>query len=337
MIETVELAPDYRVSRIVRGGWQLHAAATPDIEAEAAKALRFVEAGVTAFETSDTYRHVDAALALALDRRRAAGLPLPRVHARLTLPCDVSVGRAAIAARLGLPTLDLVQLQSWALDEDALAGAALRLREEAAAGRLRHFGLMNIGEDTLERLLRRGVRPLTLQAQLSLLDRRALPRLAEAARAEGVSLLAYGTLAGGFLHERWLGRPDPGARPTAATPFHAEYRAVIEAFGGWGLYQELLAALASVAARHGARVATVATRWALDQPNVAAALVGSSDPARAREWADIFALRLDDADRARLDAVLARSEGPTGQVGGLERDGESPLARAIAASRASVA
>lgn len=334
MIDTVEPAPGYGISRIIRGGWQQHAAAAFDAAAEADRIEAFMRAGVVAFETSDTYGNVDDALRIAIARRRDLGLPLPRVHARITLPGDVEVSCKAAAGRLGLPCLDLVQLQSWALDETALVDAARRLANLAGEGRLRHVGLMNVDEATLERLLRQGVRPLTLQVQLSLLDRRPLSGLARLAMREGVALLAYGALAGGFIDPRWLGRPDPGTVPGPGDRFHAEYRAIIDAFGGWALFQELLGAVATVAEHHGVAMASVALRWVLDRPCVAATLVGASDPARAQAWGEVFAMRLTAEDMTVLDAVLSRAHGPRGPVGGLERDPSGPMARAIAASRA---
>jgi diketogulonate reductase-like aldo/keto reductase len=84
----------------------------------------------------------------------------------------------------------------------------------------------------------------------------------------------------------------------------------------------------------GVAMASVALRWVLDRPGVAAALVGASDPARAQAWGEVFSLRLAPADLAVLDAVLSRAPGPRGPVGGLERDPFGPMARAIAASRA---
>lgn len=334
MIDTFEPAPGYRISRIIRGGWQQHAAADFDAAAEADRIEAFIQAGVDTFETSDTYGNVDDALRIAIARRRDRGLPLPRVHSRITLPCDVDAACAAAAGRLGLPCLDLVQLQSWKLEETALADAALRLAELANEGRLRHVGLMNIDEATLELLLRQDVRPLTLQVQLSLLDRRPLSRLVRLAMREGVALLAYGALAGGFIDRRWLGRPDPGMAPGPGDRFHAEYRAIIDAFGGWALFQELLGAVATVAERQGVAMASVALRWVLDRPCVAATLVGASEPARAHAWGEVFSMQLTAADMAVLDAVLSRARGPHGAVGGLERDPSGPLARAITASRA---
>jgi aryl-alcohol dehydrogenase-like predicted oxidoreductase len=318
------------MDRIIRGGWQLHAAASVDVEAEARRVLAFMDAGVTTFETSDTYKHVDAVLSRAAEMSQAEGSARPKVHTRLTLPCDVASGLHRMAERLGRDHLDLVQVQDWALDEDRVVAACEIAARHRSVGNL---GLMNMSEEMLDRLWARGVRPRTVQVQFSLLDRRPLRGLCAWAMAHGVGVLAYGTLAGGLLDARWLGRADPGLRPTSHAHFHAEYRAVVDAFGGWDLYQDLLRALSDIAGACSATIPDVALRWVLDQPGVAAALVGASDPARATSWQRAAALTSPADAAAKLDAVLSRSPGVPGPVGWLERQSDGAFARAIAANR----
>jgi aryl-alcohol dehydrogenase-like predicted oxidoreductase len=330
VIDEVELAPDYRISRLIRGGWQQHAAGTLDPVAEAQNLHAFANAGITAFETADTYRGVDSALARMLAERRAAGQALPRIHTRITLPRDVGEAVAETSRRLGQDVLDLVQLQSWGPDRAALTEAALRLRELSSQGRLRHVGLMNVDADIAAGIVAVGAKPLTLQAQCSLLDRRAFATLAPFAVESRIHLLAYGPLAGGFLTERWLGRPDPGLAPGRDVHFHKEYRIVIEEFGGWRLFQRLLQALANIARPHGIGLSAVALRWVLDQPAVAAALVGASSPARLAAWHEVFSFQLTAMDRSEIADVLRHATGPRGPVGGIERDPAGPFARAIA-------
>ena len=59
-VETIELAPGYRISRMLRGGWQL-AGGHGAIEAERAIAdmAAFVDAGVTTFDCADIYTGVE--------------------------------------------------------------------------------------------------------------------------------------------------------------------------------------------------------------------------------------------------------------------------------------
>ena len=116
-------------------------------------------------------------------------------------------------------------------------------------------------------------------------------------RAHGVDLLCYGTVAGGFLSDRWLGEPEPAAPLENRSLI--KYKLIIDDFGGWELFQELLRALRRVADRHGVDIATVASRFVLDRPGVAAVIVGAT--ARAHLAANVAAgdLELTDADRAR--------------------------------------
>ena len=72
--------------------------------------------------------------------------------------------------------------------------------------------------------------------------------------------------------------------------------------------------------RHGTDIATVASRWVLDRPGVAAVIGGGRDALHAAANAAVGSLRLTDADRAALDAVLARRAGPVGDTYALERD-----------------
>jgi aryl-alcohol dehydrogenase-like predicted oxidoreductase len=92
---------------------------------------------------------------------------------------------------------------------------------------------------------------------------------------------------------------------------------MVDAWGGWPLFQELLAALRDVAVRHGVSIATVAIRWVLDRPAVAGAIVGTRlglTDHRA-ETARVFELRLDDQDHARIEPVLAKSQDLLRRIG----------------------
>src|SRR6202021_1634007 len=103
-----------------------------------------------------------------------------------------------------------------------------------------------------------GVDILSVQAQYSALDQRPASGLAALCAEHGVWLLCYGSVAGGFLGGRWLGGPEPWS-PLENRSL-VKYKLIIDDFGGWGLFQELLRALRGVADRHGADIATIASR-----------------------------------------------------------------------------
>ena len=90
----------------------------------------------------------------------------------------------------------------------------------------------------------------------------------------GIRLLAYGTLAGGFLTERWLGAPEPRRR--IADWSKMKYKRFIDAIGGWAVLQAHSRRRSTRSPRkHGVSIANVATRWVLEQPAVAAVIVGA--------------------------------------------------------------
>jgi aryl-alcohol dehydrogenase-like predicted oxidoreductase len=139
-----------------------------------------------------------------------------------------------------------------------------------------------------------------------------------------MKLLCYGTVAGGFLSARWLGQPDPAE---IANRSLIKYRLIIEEFGGWGAFQALLALLDGIARKHGVSIAAVATRWVLDQPHVAAAIVGARYAEHLPENLAVFRFALDADDQGAIADFLARHPGPQGDFYALERDREGPHGR----------
>lgn len=123
----------------------------------------------------------------------------------------------------------------------------------------------------------------------------------------GVRLLAYGTLAGGFLSDAHAGAPEP-PRHALATASLQKYKRMIDAWGGWSLFQDLMVVLGGIARKHGASIANVATRYIMDKPAVAGIIIGArlgiSD--RLQDTTRLFSFRLDESDVAAIDEASAR-------------------------------
>lgn len=99
-----------------------------------------------------------------------------------------------------------------------------------------------------------------------------------------------------------------------------KYKLIIDDFGGWDLFQQLLRVLKGVGDRHGVDIATIASAWVLEQRQVAAVIVGARNQAHALANAKIMDVALDADDRAKIAAVISQSQGPLGDVYTLERD-----------------
>ena len=326
-MKTFNLAPGYFVSRIIRGGWQL-AGGHGEIDRDQAVAdlVAAFEAGVTTFDCADIYTGVEELYGAVRTRLGASGKAM-QVHTKLVpdLARLRDLTRADIEAiidrslmRLRVEALDLVQFHWWDYEIPGWLEALGWLADLQRAGKLRRIGGTNFDTPRLRQILDAGVPLVSMQVQYSVLDKRPENGFAALGAERGVKLLCYGTVAGGFLSDRWLGQPEPKA--ALANRSLVKYKLIIDDFGGWNLFQELLRALRRVADRHGCDIASVATRAALDFPHVAATIVGATS--RAHLNANIAAAELDlsDEDRAEIARVTARASGPGGDVYALERD-----------------
>ena len=286
---------------------------------------RFADAGVTTFDCADIYTGVESLIGDWLKRRSRQRTAI-QVHTKYVpdldrLPdhsrADVGRGVDRSLARLGVDRLDLVQLHWWDFDIPGYVDAAAWLDELRRTGKIRHVAVTNFDQRRLAEVLAAGVPVASHQVQYSVIDRRPANGAAAQCARHGIGLLGYGTLAGGFLSERYLHQPAP------VTPLEnrslVKYRLVIDEFGGWDQFQNLLAALGRIATRHNVGIGAVAMRWALDQPGVAGVIVGARHARHLDQIRHAFTLTLDDNDRAAIADAQSSSTGPQGDVYDLER------------------
>jgi len=328
--ELVTLAPGFVVSRIAKGNWQLAERHGTSYTREAAieDMRRFVEAGITLFDCADHYvgveqligefrrRYPDHARRLRVSTKLVPDLEsLPRLRRR-----DVEHIVNTSLARLGQERLDLVQFHWWDYRVPGYLEAMHWLDDLRKTGKVELVGTTNFDTARLSEIVASGVSVATNQLQYSVLDRRPENGLAAFCAAHGIALLCYGTLAGGFIAERWLGAPEP--RPPFANRSLVKYRLIIDDFGGWPRFQMLLAMLDTVAKRRRVGIGSVAIRYVLDKPGVAVALVGARDAAHLDEL--VQTVSLDETDRRAIADVVTRAPGPCGDCYDLERVEDGP-------------
>ena len=234
-------------------------------------------------------------------------------------PMTAEVVRAGVERslrRLGVATIDLLQFHWWSFEHLAYLDAMKELDKLRREGLIRHLGVTNFDTAHLRVVVKHGVEIVSNQVCFSLLDRRAAGEMSAFCLEHGVRLLAYGTLAGGFLSQRWLGRPEP-AGDEINDWSKMKYKRFVDAVGGWPALQAILAALDSVARRKSVSIANVATRWTLEQPAVAAVIVGArlGERRHTDDNLKVFSFALDAEDRALIDEALARTTPLPGDCG----------------------
>ena len=327
----IEMRPGYVASRMIRGGWQLsgdHGAVDRALAVE--DFVHFYDAGITTFDCADIYAGVEEiygdGLRLLADLRGADAAASVKIHTKYvpdfaSLPthsaADVERIITRSLTRLGRERLDLVQFYWWNPEVPGMLDMVGHLVDLQSRGLIDRIGMTNF--DHLKMAEIAGACDLVAaQVQFSLLDRRPVGDFTNVARQHDVHLICYGVLAGGFLTDHWLGQPDPGFQFENRSLI--KYRLIIEEFGGWPAFQNLLAALRTIADRHDADIAAVAIRAMLDDPDASAVIVGARYARHLPRTLRAIDIELSDQDRAELRAIQSSAPGPSGPVYGLERD-----------------
>lgn len=339
--QRIDLAPNYSISRLLKGGWQLagghggidRAAAIADMAA-------YYEAGITTFDCADIYTGVEELIGDFrrghIARHGSGSLSQLRVHTKFVpdLATLAQIDKRQVEQtidrslqRLGVERLDLVQFHWWDYGVPRYVEVAHWLQELQRAGKIELLGGTNFDTARVRELVDADVPLRSMQVQYSLLDQRPQPTLAPYCAASGIQLLCYGSVAGGFLSERWLGASEP--REPYENRSLVKYKLVIDDFGGWDLFQQLLQQMQKVGQRHGVSIATVAMRWVLQQPQVAGLIVGVRRGDHLADHLKVLSLQLDAGDIATLDTVLAQRQPPSGDVYAVERDIEGRHGRVM--------
>ncbi|MEQ8248732.1 MAG: aldo/keto reductase [Alphaproteobacteria bacterium] len=331
-VPSVEIVPGYRISQLIKGGWQTIGRGADAID----DLLAFVRAGVTTFETADSYAGGEvlmAALRGAAHQRLAPEVAeAVKIHTRFTAPLsgaaptegDVRADVERSLKTLGVERIDLVQIQWWNPQIPGLIDAAMVLTDLQREGKIELLGTCNLGVTDLRGLIDAGMPVATSQVLYAPIDRRAENAMADFCRTNGIALLTFAPLAGGFISDRWRGADDPAS---TGARYSKEYRALIEVGGGWARYQTLLGAFASIARQLDRPLATVALRWVLQFGPGQAILFGASSADRLTDLLSVFDFTLDEAARAEIDATdFVRS---TLDIGEIERAPDSDMMRAI--------
>jgi aryl-alcohol dehydrogenase-like predicted oxidoreductase len=286
-----------------------------------------LDAGINFFDTADTYSNgrAEEILGKALGTRRRDVVVATKVRGRVGMgPNDVGLSRGHIMdsierslRRLGTDYVDLYQIHGF--DAETPWEETLRALDDLVrTGKVRYIGASNLAGWQLMKALgvsqRDGLeRFATIQSYYSIagrdLEREVVPVLV----SEGVGLLIWSPLAGGFLSGKFS-RDNPRPQSTRRASFN--FPPVDEARG-----YSVLDALGEVSREQQVSVARVALSWLLHQPVTTSVIIGARDEGQLRDNLAAADLRLTPEQRERLDKASALPpEYPGWMIAGQARD-----------------
>lgn len=294
--------------------------AETDEEQSHAQLDRFVEAGGTLIDTADVYsagaseeiigrwladrpRSVTDQVVLATKARFATG----------TGPNDAGLSRRHLARalddslrRLGVERVDLYQVHAY--DPLTPLEETLRFLDDAVrAGKIDSVGLSNFTGWQIQRAVdvaeRHGyVAPVTVQPQYNLLVREIEWEIVPAAQANGLGLLPWSPLGGGWLTGKYR-RDQP---PSGATRLGEDPERGVEAYARRSTRQrtwDVVEAVHEVAEETGCTMAQVALAWLVDRPGVTSVILGARTVEQLDDNLGTGDLHLAPSHLQRLDAA----------------------------------
>ena len=193
---------------------------------------------------------------------------LSRTH--LTRALDASLDR------LGIDTVDLYQAHAW--DPLTPIEETLAFLDDAArAGKIRYAGVSNFVGWQLQKaaLLAGDSAPIvSLQPQYNLLARDIELELVDVCVNEGIGILPWSPLAGGWL----TGKYTRDTRPAGATRLGEDPERGMEAYGPRSEQERtwrVIDAVREVAEARGVPMSRVALAWVADRPAVTSVILGA--------------------------------------------------------------
>jgi aryl-alcohol dehydrogenase-like predicted oxidoreductase/enamine deaminase RidA (YjgF/YER057c/UK114 family) len=310
----IQLAPDLEISRVVTGLWQIADMERDTDDLDPVKTAAFmapyVEAGFTSFDMADHYGSSEIITGTFKNTHPLGGqvqlftkwVPKPGPISREYVRENVQLA----LDRMQQSSIDLMQFHAWYYPDPSWLDALFYLNELKEEGLIKHLGVTNFDAAHLRMACASGIPLVSNQVCHSLLDQRAYGKMAQVCEQYGVKLLAFGTLAGGFLTEKWLGKSEPTPEGLE-TWSQMKYKRFIDAAGGWEVFQQLLETVKTIADNHGVSMANISTRYMLENPHVAAVIVGAR-LGKSEHIADnlkIYDIQLSDEEVIQIQAAQA--------------------------------
>ena len=315
-----ELAPDLTIHRLVNGMWQVaggHGYINHSLAIE--EMLRYHESGFTSWDLADIYGPAEDFIGHFRSRlsENKGNEELSRVQALTKwVPNPGKITKSIVKEnvqnslnRMGVESLDLLQFHWWEYNNPYYMDALSYLSDLRDEGKVKHVGLTNFDTERLQIINDGGLQILSNQIQYSLIDRRPEEKMISFCEEHNIRILAYGTLCGGLLTEKYLGREQEPSGYELDTLSLRKYKKMIDLWGDWKLFQELLSNLNEIALKHSVNIANVATRYILDKPTVAGVIIGVrlgiSDHRNSNS--QVFNFSLDSDDYEKIDTVIEKS------------------------------
>ncbi|MDC0242065.1 aldo/keto reductase [Nitrosopumilus sp.] len=316
-IETTQLTQDLSICRILNGMWQVsggHGQINHDSAIN--QMLEYTENGFNTWDMADIYGPAESLYGDFRNKLRKRSNELEKIQGFTKFvpnpgPMSNSIVTHYIEEslkKMNVNCIDLLQFHWWDYQDISYLDALSHLAKLQNEGKIKYLGLTNFDTERIKIIIKNNFKIISNQVQFSILDQRPEKVMIPFFIKYGIKILSYGTLLGGFFSEKYLNADEP-TRVELTTASLQKYKNMIDVWGGWQLFQELLEVLNTIAKKHNCSIANIATRFILDKPQVAGVIIGArlgiSD--HIEDNSKVFNLKLDQDDISLISTITSKS------------------------------
>jgi aryl-alcohol dehydrogenase-like predicted oxidoreductase len=213
----LQFTPDLNICRTLNGMWQVSGAhGRIDPKAAIQSMFKYFDAGFTTWDLADHYGPAEDFIgefrrqliatrgeeALSNIQAFTKWVPRPARMTRELVEENINIS----LRRMGVESLDLMQFHWWEYRDKNYLDALKYMAELQAEGKIKHLALTNFDTEHLQIITEAGIKIVSNQVQFSLVDRRPEVNMIPFCQQHDIKLFTYGTICGGLLSEKYLGK-----------------------------------------------------------------------------------------------------------------------------------
>ena len=312
-VEVYKLAKGLVISRAITGLWQI-----ADMEKDgktlnpvtSAKLMApYVQSGLYTFDMADHYGSAEI-IAGTFKKIEPDGNQAKLMTKWVPKPGPVTREQVRNAiqerlSRLQSEKVDLLQYHAWSFSNPFWLDTLIYLQELKEEGLIGALGTTNFDTAHLRIAKTTGIEIVSNQISYSLVDRRGSGKMADYCAENSIVILAYGTLCGGFISKKWLGKPEPEQKNLGNWSL-MKYKRFIDTAGGWDKFQNLLRVLDQISQETERSIATIASKFQLSQKAVGGVIIGArlGENSHLQDTTSLFTFSLKKKQIERIQAAI---------------------------------
>lgn len=218
--------------------------------------------------------------------------------------------------RMQSKKIDVMQFHAWHYANPVWLDCLFALQKLSEEGLIGKIGVTNFDAPHLNMAVKSGIKISSNQVCYSLLDQRAANAMTELCQKEKIEILAFGTVAGGLLSEKWLNQAEPDDKALSNWSL-MKYKRFVDQSGGWQKFQRLLNTLSQLSKDSGVSMTHLASGYILQKPAVGGVIIGArlGESSHLEQNKKLAAINLSTETIKKIDTELSELNSIPGDCG----------------------